>query len=345
VLSPSAPNGSNDWYKSNVTLTWSVSEPESPNSLVKTGCANQSIVADQALTTYSCSATSAGGSAGPVAVSIKRDGTAPTITPSVTPDAGAAGWWNELTGAPTVSYNCSDATSLIAQCSDSYSFGDGADQFHTGTAVDNAGNESSAGVTDIDVDRVDPGITWDGAIGSDTPSYYYGSVPAVDTCTATDELSGPKDCIVSGYSTAVGSHTLTATARDNALNTATAARAYSVQAWRLSGFYQPVDMNGVWNTVKGGSTVPLKFEVFAATELTDISVVDSFTVKGVACPSGGAAVDDVELTTTGGTTLRYDTTGGQFIQNWQTPKASGACYQVTMKTDDGSSISANFKLK
>ena len=37
----------------------------------------------------------------------------------------------------------------------------------------------------------------------------------------------------------------------------------------MSGYYQPVDMNGVWNTVKGGSTVPLKFELFAGTtELT-----------------------------------------------------------------------------
>src|SRR5205823_2305185 len=36
------------------------------------------------------------------------------------------------------------------------------------------------------------------------------------------------------------------------------------QGWNLSGFYQPVDMTPasaptVWNTVKGGSTVPLKF--------------------------------------------------------------------------------------
>ncbi len=40
----------------------------------------------------------------------------------------------------------------------------------------------------------------------------------------------------------------------------------------MKGFYAPVDVNGVLNTVKGGSTVPLKFEVFAgSTELTDTS--------------------------------------------------------------------------
>lgn len=115
---------------------------------------------------------------------------------------------------------------------------------------------------------------------------------------------------------------------------------------KFVGFYQPVDMGeDVWNTVKGGSTVPLKFEVFAGpTELTDTAVVDSFTVEGVGCPVTGFVADDI-VTTTGDTSLRYDATVGQFIQNWQTPKKSGVCYKVTMTTDDGASISAKFKLK
>ena len=57
-------------------------------------------------------------------------------------------------------------------------------------------------------------------------------------------------------------------------------------------------------------------------------MVDSFTVKGVACPVTGIVTDDIEMTTTGSTTLRYDDVAGQFIQNWQTPKKPGACYQV-----------------
>ena len=153
-------------------------------------------------------------------------------------------------------------------------------------------------------------------------------------------------CIRDSYSTAVGTHTLTATATDAVGNTATETRTYTVAAWTLSGFFQPVDMGGVWNTVKNGSSVPLKFKVFAgSTELTDTSAVAGFTVKGVACPSATAATDDIELTTTGGTSLRYDSTGGQFVQNWQTPKKPGACYQVTMTTQDGSTLSALFKLK
>src|SRR5215208_2998517 len=93
TLTPGSPDGANGWYKSDVALTWNVTDPES--SVTKTGCVNQNITADQAETTYSCSATSAGGSAGPVNVTIKRDGSAPVITDAgakATPD-GANGWY------------------------------------------------------------------------------------------------------------------------------------------------------------------------------------------------------------------------------------------------------------
>jgi len=124
-----------------------------------------------------------------------------------------------------------------------------------------------------------------------------------------------------------------------------------IQSWRLAGFYQPVDMplqGGayaiVWNTVKGGSTVPFKFEVFrGATELKDLAVVQPLFTKEVACV--GNVSDAIELTATGGTVLRFDTSGDQFIYNWQTPRKPGYCYQVTMKTADGSPLVAYFQLK
>jgi hypothetical protein len=113
--------------------------------------------------------------------------------------------------------------------------------------------------------------------------------------------------------------------------------------WTLKGFYQPVDMGGIMNTVKGGSTVPLKFEVFAGTtELISTSVVTTFLVQQVTC--GTVLEDPIEtLSNTGGTSMRYDSTSGQFIQNWQTPKPPGKCYTVFIKTADGSSIYAMFK--
>ena len=83
----------------------------------------------------------------------------------------------------------------------------------------------------------------------------------------------------------------------------------------------------------------------APTEFTDTAVIELFSATPAACPNGSFLVDAIEITSVGGTAVRYDSTGGQFIQNWQTPKKPGARYKVTIKTDDGSSITANFQLK
>jgi hypothetical protein len=126
-------------------------------------------------------------------------------------------------------------------------------------------------------------------------------------------------------------------------------------AWTVSGFYQPVDMTlgatTVWNTVKGGSTVPLKFEVFAgppgSIELTDpATTVASIIDATISCTAGiEDSIEEVVADTTGGTVLRYDGPSGQFIDNWKTPKSPNTCHRITMTAKDGSTIKAYFKLK
>jgi hypothetical protein len=214
---------------------------------------------------------------------------------------------------------------------------------------DSRGNTGSGSFTITVRDTTPPGITWVGG-PADGGSYYFGSVPAEPTCTASDTVSGTVPCAVTGYSGAVGAQTIVATATDGAGNTATQSRSYTVLAWNLGGFYAPVDMNGVWNTVKGGSTVPLKFEVWAgpagSSEQSGTSAVTSFTQTLVSCPGANAPTDAIEtFFTTGGTALRYDATAGQFVQNWATPKKPGSCYRVAMTTQDGSRLIANFILK
>jgi hypothetical protein len=346
TLNPTTPDGTNQWYKSDVTLKWNVADADSPNSLQKTGCADQNITSDQTEQTYSCAATSAGGSAGPTEVSIKRDATAPTAsaTASATPAKNANGWYSSTV---TVDFDGSDATSEIATCTgDAVLSGEGANQSASGTCTDNAGNVSAqATASGINIDLTDPNVTLVGG-PADGASYYYGFVPAAPTCNANDALSGLDGaCGVTGYGTILGSHEVTASAKDLAGNTASDSHTYTVLAWTMKGFYQPVDMGEVFNTVKAGSTVPLKFEIFAgSTELTNTASVQSFVQSKIAC-DGTAPVDDIEFTTTGGTSLRYDATAGQFVQNWQTPKLPGACYRVTMTANDGSKLIANFKLK
>ncbi|NHA66583.1 PxKF domain-containing protein [Phycicoccus flavus] len=181
------------------------------------------------------------------------------------------------------------------------------------------------------------------------PFPFTGS-PITPACTARATGAGGLDVAVTpvtfANNTAVGTATASASYAGDGNHTGSSGSAtFSIAAWNLKGFYQPVDMGGVLNTVKNGSTVPLKFNVFSGgSELTATSAVKTFTQTKIAC-DGSAAEDAIEVTTTGGTSLRYDATGGQFVQNWQTPKTAGVCYRVTMTTQDGSTISAQFKLK
>ena len=90
--------------------------------------------------------------------------------------------------------------------------------------------------------------------------------------------------------------------------------------------------------------VPLKFEIFAGGELTGISYVSP--LYATKSPRNSTnPTNEIEATATGGTTLRYDTTGGQFIHNWQTPKEPGACFKVSVKTVDGGALTPYFKLR
>jgi hypothetical protein len=164
-------------------------------------------------------------------------------------------------------------------------------------------------------------------------------------------LTGPLS-FSQGATTLVGSYTNTASGLSSSNYTLSYVPAtLNILAWTLAGYYQPVDMSTgatVYNTVKGGSTVPLKFNIFQSTqantnERTDVGAVKAFSATPYVCTS--SATDDIELVTTGGTVLRYDATAKQFVQNWQTPKSPGTCYQVTMTALDGSKLTAFFKLK
>jgi hypothetical protein len=272
------------------------------------------------------------------------DITPPFITPHVSGTLGNNGWY---TSDVTVSWTVVDDESAVSSSSgcDLTIVDTDTTAINLTCSATSAGGTNSQSVT-IKRDSTTPSVSLIGG-PANGGSYYFGSVPAAPTCSASDATSGLDGaCSVFGYGSTVGSHTVSASAFDYAGNEGTASVSFDVLAWTLNGFYQPVDMNGVWNTVKGGSTVPFKFEVFAgSTELTDTAFVKSFVATPVACPASSAVADAIEFTTTGGTTLRYDWTAGQFINNWQTPKKPGFCYVVTMTTEDGSSLSANFKLK
>jgi hypothetical protein len=184
--------GENGWYRSDVTLQWSLTENESPASLAASGCVDQTITADQAATTYSCSATSDGGSAGPVDVTVKRDASAPSIECGTNP----TGWQ-----AANVTLSCaaSDVGPSGLAISD-----DGSFQLSTGvdegqetstattparTVTDLAGNEATVGPFSFSVDRKAPSVK---------------VRPAGDGCTLPGEGGWCRGVQSAGFSAADG---------------------------------------------------------------------------------------------------------------------------------------------
>jgi hypothetical protein len=141
----------------------------------------------------------------------------------------------------------------------------------------------------------------------------------------------------------------------------------SIIAWSAQGygFYAPVGIASSiftpapgalptakpagmdWNSAKGGSTVPLKFNVYAGSvEKKNLTDIGSFKTQLLSACAEASLEDPVDITSTGGTSLRYDTTGLQWIQNWQTPKVNNdTCYRASVTFADGSALSAFFKLK
>lgn len=330
------------WFTSDADVAWTVTEGVStPLDLV--GC-DLTTVSDTLGTTLTCTATNDAGLTASRSVTVKVDTVAPVVhgTPTGTP--GADGWFR---GDVTVTWTYDETGSGVTDpCPAVTQTEDTTGQTFTCTVQDAAGHTSGTGSVTVKKDATAPEISW--LTGpADGATYDFGdSVPAA-TCSATDATSGVTSagCTVTGGGTSVGTHTLTASADDNAGNTATSRRSYTVRSWAIDGFYRPVDMGGVLNTVKAGSTVPLKFNVLkGGTPLTS-GIGATFSARKMTCDSG---VEDPleEFASTGSTELRYDATAGQWVQNWATPTAGkGYCYRVTVTTADGSSVSASFKLK
>jgi hypothetical protein len=169
-----------------------------------------------------------------------------------------------------------------------------------------------------------------GVIGLDDVDLVGGTATfassAIGTWTVTltgASLSGPD----------AGNYTLTS------VSTTTAS---ILAAYRTEGFFRPVDMTPtttslkVWNSIKGGQTVPLKFRVYSAETGAEITSTAGLTVRiiKIQCTSGVLESDDI-APATGSTSLRYDTTEGQFIFNWAVPKGANICYEAYVQTADG----------
>jgi alpha-tubulin suppressor-like RCC1 family protein len=139
VITPTmaGTQGTNDWYRGSVVVTWTVADAESAVTATN-GCETTSLASDTTGVTLTCEAISGGGTA-TESVTIKIDRAAPSLAPSTQPDPLLL---NSLAdGIP----GATDATSGVAvqACGDLLTATVGARQVQC-SATDMAGNTATA---------------------------------------------------------------------------------------------------------------------------------------------------------------------------------------------------------
>ncbi|CAG0962154.1 hypothetical protein ANAEL_00691 [Anaerolineales bacterium] len=212
--------GSNGWYTGNVTVTWSVSDPES--TITSPACTNQEVTDDTVGVVFTCTATSAGGTTTVQTVTIKRDATPPTIDFHADEVAEATGPGGAVVNyvSPDASDNLSgtDPTASCASSSGS-NFGLG-DTTVTCTATDAAGNVTTSSFTVAVQDTTPPTINTPADIIVNT-SNASGAIVNYSAPTTSDIVDGDgiADCQPpSGGTFPVGDTTVTCHAFDQGEN-------------------------------------------------------------------------------------------------------------------------------
>jgi hypothetical protein len=279
-----------------------------------------------------------------------------TLTPSSQPNATS--WYTTgldvtaASGAHTVeaSIDGGDFDTVSAPIALS------SDGVHVVQARDSDGN-TATGVYLIDTKR--PATpTFTGISGQIYPVNNLPGSGAVG-CASSDATSGLKSCVVTGFSAAVGAHTLTATATDNAGLTNTSQLSYTV-GFQAGDVLAPVaapsgdQANPLANDLqvfKIKSTVPLKFPFYLdAAKTTVLTSPPAGSTAFLTVAKHDSTTDsDVDTTTlvvgAADTGNQFRFSGGQYIYNMATKGLTAGTYycQITLKAADGTIIGQSAK--
>ena len=299
--------GANGWYVSNVTVQWSVSDPESI-ILSTTGCNTTTLNVDTSSVQYTCSATSDGGTT-TISKNFKLDKTAPSATPSASRGPNANGWYN---ASVTVSFSGTDATSGIDTCTQTtYSGPDASNKPITGFCKDRAGNQSATTSLTLSYDATPPQENAFADRPADSNGWYNHALAV--SFSGSDALSGLQSCDgPKSYGSPDSAGTsVSGTCTDRAGNTTTRSYAFkfdSTAPQASASATRGADVNGWYNHAL---TVD-----FAGSDAT--SGLDSCPApRSYTGPDGGAAVvsgtcrDNAGNTRVASLGIKYDGTAPQ----------------------------------
>ncbi|GAA2720572.1 PxKF domain-containing protein [Cellulomonas aerilata] len=289
ILSEPAP--ANGWYRHEIALDWVVTEPQSPGTLTTEGCERVWVTADQDLTDYTCTATSAGGTTSKTSEKIRKDATAPVVTGTIESPSVEVGDVRWYPAAPSIRWDVSDAVSGVLEGSVKESVtvsGEGRNKMARTVATDNAGNTGGGSVQYINIDASAPVV--EAALTSTPASVVNGKAWFKDEAkiqvTATDPEVQPSERgsgladDPTGEQTVTATGDFTATATDHVGNTGTSNTI-------------PVAVDSAAPSV--GVTCP-KLPLIKNTSLLKATwtASDEAAGSGLATPAGGSFVLDTK---------------------------------------------------
>jgi hypothetical protein len=199
-------------------------------------------------------------------------------------------------------------------------------------------------------DTIPPTIALTCPVTANLRATAYASVNVSDSESGVGSQSAPNGNSLLDTST-VGPHTFTVTATDIAGNSSSNSCTYGViyDFQGAGGFGPPIANPPATNTAKGGSTVPVKWQLpdGQGGYISNLGVVTSLNIQEVQCSNLSTTLtNEVAASTSGNSGLRYDAATHQFIYNWNTDRSmAGKCYVFILRLNDGSEYRANFSLR
>lgn len=338
--------GQNGWYTSDVQVAWAIDE--APGSIIATtGCESSVVSEDTAGVTFSCSVTSAGGSASS-SVTIKRDATPPVLTFGTPSPAPNANGWNKTN--VSIPFTRSDAMSGLASTSTASPLvlrTEGANVTGQVVVTDNAGNSATFTSVPRSIDKTAPEAEMNTPEDGRTYGFYQDVVAdfwcndiSLVSCTAPT----PNGELINTRS--AGARTFRVTAKDAAGFTTYHTHSFTVEStFNFSGFLGAVSSPPTLNLVPRGALVPIRWQLpdGRGGYVTNPASFASATVGSLSC--GSAAAVPLNDTAAGPAGISFDPATHSFVYNWQTNASWTGCRKLTIKLRDGSTHELRFRFQ